>query len=127
VSTGAKTASAPWPTRLRFSRDKRRLALDLDNGETLEAPYELLRVESPSAEVQGHGSGQKKLVVGKRNVVIDQIERVGNYAVRLTFDDGHDTGLYTWDTLIRLARDADAHLADYQARVVEAGLSRDAP
>ena len=114
------------PTRLRFSSDARRLAMDLDGGETLEVPYELLRVESPSAEVQGHGGDRKALVAGKRAVQVTAAEPVGNYAVRLIFDDGHDTGLFTWDYLARLSREQEALLAAYEARLKDAGLSRDA-
>jgi DUF971 family protein len=114
----------PWPKRLRFSHAERRLAIDLETGETLTAPYELLRVESPSAEVQGHGPQGKVLVAGKRDVQVERAEPVGNYAVRLVFSDGHDTGLYTWDYLARLAREQGALMAEYEARLAEAGLTR---
>jgi DUF971 family protein len=116
----------PWPRRLRFSRAERRLAIDLDSGETVEIPYELLRVESPSAEVQGHGPSGRTLVTGKRLVQVERAEPVGNYAVRLVFDDGHDTGLFTWDYLMMLARERDVLMAGYEARLKAAGRSRDA-
>ncbi len=114
----------PWPRRLRFSRAARRLAIDLDDGETLEVPYELLRVESPSAEVQGHGPSGRTLVAGKRDVQVERAEPVGNYAVRLVFDDGHDTGLFTWDYLAKLARERETLMAAYEARLAAAGLAR---
>jgi DUF971 family protein len=114
----------PWPVRLRFSRAEKRLALELEDGETLEVPYELLRVESPSAEVQGHGVSGRTLVTGKREVQVERAERVGSYAVRLVFSDGHDTGLFTWDYLVALAREKDARMAQYEERLREAGLSR---
>jgi DUF971 family protein len=117
-------AQKPWPLRLRFSADARRLAVDLDTEETVEIPYELLRVESPSAEVQGHGGAQKALVAGKREVQVEAAEPIGAYAVRIIFDDGHDTGLFTWDYLIELAREKDERMAAYEARLAEAGMSR---
>jgi DUF971 family protein len=115
----------PWPKRLRFSKSLRRLALELDSGETLEVPYELLRVESPSAEVQGHGVSGRTLVTGKRDIDVERAERVGAYAVRLIFSDGHDTGLFTWDYLVALAREQDARMADYERRLKATGKSRD--
>jgi DUF971 family protein len=120
----APDLARPWPKRLRFSRAERRLAIDLDTGETVEVPYELLRVESPSAEVQGHGPSGRTLVTGKRLVQIERAEPVGNYAVRLVFDDGHDTGLFTWDYLVRLARERDALMAAYEERLAKAGRAR---
>ncbi len=119
------TENRPWPAKLRFSRAERRLAIELDDGETLTVPYELLRVQSPSAEVQGHSASGRVLVPGKRTVQIDRAEPVGNYAVRLVFSDGHDTGLYTWDYLVTLAREQDAQMADYETRLKDAGKTRD--
>lgn len=113
----------PWPLRLRFSRELRRLAVDFDNDETVEIPFELLRVESPSAEVQGHG-GAKTLVTGKRDVQVKAADPVGAYAVRIVFDDGHDTGLFTWERLHRLGLERDALIAEYEARLAEAGMAR---
>ncbi|MEM6852454.1 MAG: DUF971 domain-containing protein [Pseudomonadota bacterium] len=93
---------APWPLELRLRPGGRELMVAYDDGASFALSAELLRVESPSAEVQGHGPGQKKRIVGKENVAIVRIERVGSYAVRLCFDDGHDTGLYSWDYLRKL-------------------------
>ena len=90
-------------------------------------PCEYLRVESPSAEVQGHGPGQKVLVAGKRNVNVRAIEPMGNYGVLLRFDDGHDTGIYSWDYLYRLGAEQEQRWTDYLARLQAAGLDRDAP
>ena len=96
--------SAPWPTEIKLRKDKRSLLVTFDNGDISDLPAELLRVESPSAEVQGHGPGQKITVTGKQDVKITQVEPVGHYAVRLVFDDGHNTGLYTCDYLHKLGR-----------------------
>ncbi|MBA4210665.1 MAG: hypothetical protein C0454_14165, partial [Parvibaculum sp.] len=88
-----------WPASLKLKKAERILEVTFEDGAHFRLPAELLRVESPSAEVQGHGPSQKKTVPGKANVAIVALEPVGNYAVRIVFDDGHDTGLYTWDTL----------------------------
>ncbi len=92
-----------WPTDITVTDKGRALEVVFDDGETVRLTAERLRVESPSAEVQGHSPSQKKLLTGKENVAIVGVEPVGNYAVKLVFDDGHDTGLYTWDYLRRLA------------------------
>ena len=94
-----------WPTELRLSKDKRILTVTFESGESFALPAEYLRVESPSAEVQGHAPSEKITVTGKANVAITAIEPVGNYAVRLVFDDGHDTGLFSWDWLFAMGRD----------------------
>ena len=96
-----------------------------DDGSQFELPAELLRVESPSAEVKGHGVGQKKIVPGKRAVAIREVEPVGRYAIRLLFDDGHDTGLFSWPYLYELGRDRDARWQTYLDALAERGLSRD--
>lgn len=96
------TSQRPWPTELRLSKDKATFTVAFDTGETFALAAEYLRVESPSAEVQGHSAGQKQIIDGKRSVKIEGIEPVGNYAVRLRFDDGHDTGLFSWDYLHEL-------------------------
>lgn len=98
----------PWPTELRLAPGGRTLHVSFDDGTNATLTAEHLRVESPSAEVQGHGAGQKKLVTGKENIAINGVEPVGNYAVRLLFDDGHDSGLYTWDYLHQLTANKDA-------------------
>ena len=99
--------------------------MSFDDGARFRLPAELLRVESPSAEVQGHGPSQKKTVPGKANVAIVALEPVGNYAVRIVFDDGHDTGLYTWDTLYRLGTDSDKLWTGYLTALERQGLSRE--
>lgn len=114
------------PSELRVSKDRRQLTLRYESGASGSIAAELLRVESPSAEVQGHGASQKVLVDGKRDVVIQSVEPVGNYAVRIGFDDGHSTGIYTWPYLAKLADEGAAMLEAYAQAVQEAGLSRDA-
>jgi DUF971 family protein len=104
---------------------ERQLVVTFEDGQTVALPAELLRVESPSAEVQGHAPGEKTLVAGRRHVGIIGVEPVGHYAVRLTFDDLHDTGLYTWDYLYALGQDQDRIWAEYLAALAAAGLSRD--
>lgn len=103
-----------WPTELRVNPDRNALHITFDNGDGFALPAEYLRVESPSAEVQGHGPKQKQVVVGKEAVKIARLEPVGNYAVRIIFDDGHDTGLYSWDYLHELGRDYNKRWAAYR-------------
>lgn len=116
--------SVPWPTEIRLKQDRRTLSLAFDDGVVHEVSAEMLRVLSPSAEVQGHSPEQRKTVGGKQNVTIAAVDPVGNYAVRLTFDDGHNTGIFTWGYLRKLGdqRDAlwSAHLAELKAK----GLTR---
>lgn len=114
-----------WPTEIRLNRDERILEIDFDNGRSFRLPAELLRVESPSAEVRGHGPDEKKLISGRRNVEVMKVEPVGNYAVRLVFDDLHDTGLYSWQYLYELGERQDELWRDYLAALEAAGLSRD--
>ncbi|MBS7810133.1 gamma-butyrobetaine hydroxylase-like domain-containing protein [Roseococcus pinisoli] len=111
-------------TELRYRSADRVLDVGFDDGSRFALPAEYLRVESPSAEVQGHGPGQKKLVTGRRQVGIMKIEPVGNYAVRIFFDDLHDTGLYTWETLHTLGREQAERWAAYETALAEKGLSR---
>lgn len=113
-----------WPTDIAVRDGGRRLAISFDNGERGEITAELLRVESPSAEVKGHGPGQEQLVWGKRNVHIARAETVGNYAVRLIFDDGHSTGIFTWVYLRKLLLEGDMLFAAYEHKLSEAGLDR---
>lgn len=105
--------SRPWPTELRLDNAKRTLKVSYDSGESYGLPAQYLRVESPSAEVQGHSPDQKKIVIGKENVAIVSLEPVGNYAVRIVFDDGHDTGLFSWDYLHELGREQVARWQAY--------------
>jgi DUF971 family protein len=116
--------SARWPVELRLKRAEKRLHITYDDGTSFALPAEYLRVESPSAEVQGHGPGQKQTVAGKAQVGIARIEPVGNYAVRLIFDDGHDTGIYSWTYLHQLGREHDSRWARYLEDLAKAGLSR---
>ncbi len=104
----------PWPTDLVFDREARALMIAFDDGETFEIPFELLRVESPSAENKGHGGNVPPPVTGKANVNVVKADAVGRYAVRISFDDGHDTGLYSWDLLYDLGRDKDEKLRVYR-------------
>lgn len=115
----------PKPTELRLSSDKKTLVVAFDNGERHEYSAEYLRVVSPSAEVQGHSPDQKKTVPGKRDVGIMKIEPVGNYAVKLIFDDMHDTGIYSWEYFLRIGRDHEDLWNTYLAELAEKGLSRD--
>jgi DUF971 family protein len=101
----SEPARRPWPVELRLNAAKSQLTVEYDSGERFVLPAEYLRVESPSAEVQGHGSAQKQIVTGKHDVKVIALEPVGNYAVRIRFDDGHDTGLYSWDYLHELGRE----------------------
>lgn len=113
-----------WPSQLRLSPDKRRLTVDFGQDGCFELTAEYLRVESPSAEVQGHGASTKVLQVGKSGVTITHIAPVGNYAVRLTFDDGHDTGLYAWEYLYSLGTGHAQIWQAYLTALEGAGLSR---
>ncbi|MAB12909.1 DUF971 domain-containing protein [Parvibaculum sp.] len=121
----ADASPTPWPTDIKLRKSERALEVTFDDGKTFHLPAEYLRVESPSAEVQGHGTSQKVTLGGKRDVAIDGLEPVGNYAVRLVFSDGHDTGLYTWETLYRLGRDQEKIWTDYLYALEQKGLSRD--
>lgn len=119
------SGTALWPTELRLAPAKDALAVAFDNGDSFTLSAEYLRVESPSAEVQGHAADQKKTVPGKRHVTIISLEPVGNYAVRIGFDDGHDTGLYSWEYLHRLGRDHTRLWTDYLRALETKELGRD--
>ncbi len=114
-----------WPTEVRYISAEKRLEIDFDDGSRFSYPAELLRVESPSAEVQGHGPGQKVVLAGRKHVGIMEIEPVGNYALRLKFDDLHDTGIYSWQYLYRLGLEQEQIWADYLAELERRGLSRE--
>ena len=116
--------SGPRPTALTLHQASHVLEVAFDDGASYRLPCEYLRVESPSAEVQGHGPGQKVLVAGKRNVNVRAIEPMGNYGVLLRFDDGHDTGIFSWSLLHQLGREYDSRWATYSAALEAAGLSR---
>jgi DUF971 family protein len=115
----------PWPTELRLGKDKKSLAVAFDSGERVELAAEYLRVKSPSAEVQGHSPDQRKTVPGKRNVMILEVIPVGNYAVRLVFDDMHSTGIFSWDYLLELGRNHGKYWQDYLDELAGKGMSRD--
>lgn len=114
----------PWPTELRLDKDKRVLTVSYDDGRSYALPAELLRVLSPSAEVQGHSPEQRVTVPGKRNVGIARIEPVGNYAVRIVFSDGHNTGLYVWEYLRELGERKEERWQQYLKELAAKRLSR---
>ncbi len=116
-----------WPVELRYDKAEKVLDVTFDEGSRFRLPAEMLRVESPSAEVMGHGPGQKTIVAGRRHVGIMAIEQVGNYAVRLKFDDLHDTGLYTWPYLYKLGSERERIWAEYLDALKAKGLSREPP
>lgn len=120
------TTAPVEPTALTVHQHSRVLEISFSDGQTFRLPFELLRVCSPSAEVQGHGPGQEVLQTGKRDVLITGVEPVGHYAIQPTFSDGHNSGLFTWSYLHRLGADMDQHWSDYLARLSAAGLQRDA-
>lgn len=124
-AAGREAARKPWPLEIRLSKDKRTLSVSFDDGSRHAFPAERLRVMSPSAEVQGHSPEQRKTIPGKRDVTIIAIEPVGNYAVRLTFDDMHNTGIFSWDYFQRLGREGEAMWAEYLGELARLGLSRD--
>lgn len=113
------------PTEITLHQQSRQLEIAFDDGMSYRLPFEFLRVYSPSAEVRGHGEGQEVLQVGKQNVTLTEVEPVGSYALKLTFDDGHDSGLYTWDYLHELGKNQDAMWQDYLRQMEEAGESRE--
>ena len=119
-------AGAAWPREIVHSRRDRLLKIDFDDGSSFALPAEYLRVLSPSAEVQGHGPADRKTVGGKRNVGIEHVEPVGNYAVRLIFDDGHSTGIYSWSYLHELGREREQRWKTYLDELDAKGLGRDA-
>ncbi|MGH6805162.1 MAG: gamma-butyrobetaine hydroxylase-like domain-containing protein [Methyloceanibacter sp.] len=113
-----------WPTELRLDKDKRVLTVTFDDGRSFALPAEFLRVLSPSAEVQGHSEAQRVTVAGKKNVSIVRLEPVGNYAVRIVFDDGHDTGLFVWEYLRELGENREARWQSYLQDLAAKRLSR---
>jgi DUF971 family protein len=113
-----------WPEEIRLSKAKDRLEIRFDDGAHFSLSAELLRVESPSAEVQGHGAGQKTTPVGKQDILISSIEPVGNYAIRIGFSDGHNTGLFSWPLLYDYALRQDQLIGDYLERLDAAGARR---
>jgi DUF971 family protein len=119
-------ASTPTPTEIKLHQASRVLEIAFADGRAFRLPYEFLRVYSPSAEVRGHGPGQEVLQVGKREVAIKEVEPIGHYAIRPTFSDGHDTGIYSWDYLYELGEHQDELWQRYLERMAAASASRDA-
>jgi DUF971 family protein len=115
----------PWPTELRLAKDRKALTVTFDTGESHALDAEYLRVMSPSAEVQGHSPDERKTVPGKRQVAILEVHPIGNYAVRLVFDDLHSTGIYSWDYFAELGRNRAAKWQLYLDELASKGLSRD--
>src|SRR5262245_13825164 len=118
-------AMAAWPTEIKLRRDRAALTVSFDNGERYELPAEYLRVKSPSAEVQGHSPDERKTVPGKRNVMVLEVHPIGNYAVRLVFDDMHSTGIYSWDYFLDLGRNQEKYWQAYLDELAVKGLSRE--
>lgn len=121
----ASADTRPWPTELRLAKDRRSLTVSFDGGESHALEAEYLRVLSPSAEVQGHSPDERKTVPGKRQVAILEVHPIGNYAVRLVFDDMHSTGIFSWDYLCELGRNRERKWQDYLDELASKGLSRD--
>jgi DUF971 family protein len=114
-----------WPTEIKLRRDRAALIVSFDNGERYELPAEYLRVKSPSAEVQGHSPDERKTVPGKRSVMVLEVHPIGNYAVRLVFDDMHSTGIYSWDYFLDLGRNYENYWQAYLDELAVKGLSRE--
>jgi DUF971 family protein len=121
------TDTEAWPSELRLHKDKKTLTVTFDSGEAYDLPAEYLRVKSPSAEVQGHSAEERKTVPGKRDVMIIEVLPVGNYAVRLVFDDLHSTGIFGWDYLRDLGRNRARYWQDYLDELAAKNLTRDPP
>ena len=121
------TPQTPQPTAITVHQQSHVLEVGFSDGKLFHIPFELMRIYSPSAEVQGHGPGQEVLQTGKRNVDVVSLEPVGNYAVQPTFSDGHATGIYSWDYLYFLGSQQDELWQQYEARLQAAGIERDAP
>ena len=119
------TDGQPWPEEIHYDSARRTLSVRFDDGETREYPAEYLRVESPSAELKGHSPGQRQWIGGKKPVGISNIEPVGNYAIRITFDDGHDTGIFSWAYLLELDRDREEIWQRYLDEIAKRGLTRE--
>jgi DUF971 family protein len=117
--------SAPWPHELRLHKDRKTLTISFDGGESFDLAAEYLRVRSPSAEVQGHSPSERRVVGGKRDVEILELHPIGNYAVRLTFDDLHSTGIFSWEYLFDLGRNRERYWRDYLGELAQKHLSRE--
>ena len=119
--------TSPWPTELRLRKDRKALVATFDDGQSFELAAEYLRVRSPSAEVQGHSPSERRVISGKQDVQILELHPVGNYAVRLVFDDMHSTGIFSWDYLFELGRNREQYWRDYLDELAEKNLSRAPP
>jgi DUF971 family protein len=119
--------TGPWPTELRLHKDRKTLTVVFDDGGSFDLAAEILRVRSPSAEVQGHSPSERRTVAGKQNVQILELHPVGNYAVRLVFDDTHSTGIFSWDYLFELGQNSEKYWREYLDELKEKELSRAAP
>ena len=124
---GVPDVTLAWPVEIRLPKDRRTLRVSFDDGRSFDLPAELLRVTSPSAEVQGHSEAERKTVGGKRNVTILSVDPVGNYAVRIGFDDMHSTGIYSWAFLRDLGVNAEQRFQGYLDDLLAKGLDRDRP
>ena len=118
-------STRPWPTELRLRKDRKALVVAFDSGATFDLAAEYLRVRSPSAEVQGHSPSERRTVSGKQNVQILELLPVGNYAVRLVFDDMHSTGIFSWDYLFELGRNRERYWGEYLGELKTKNLSRE--
>jgi DUF971 family protein len=127
ANSSANTSTNPWPKELRLRKDRKTLTVVFDDGETFDLPAEYLRVCSPSAEVQGHSPSERRTVGGKQNVEILEVHPVGNYAVRLVFDDMHSTGIFSWDYLFELGRNREDNWRRYLDDLAVKNLSRAPP
>ena len=123
----SEEGAKPWPTELRLHKDRKALTITFDSGESFELGAEYLRVKSPSAEVQGHSPDERKTVAGKKSVALLEVHPIGNYAVRLVFDDMHSTGIYSWDYFAELGSNRERKWQDYVDELASKGLSRDPP
>jgi DUF971 family protein len=117
--------ASPWPTELRLRKDRKAFIVTFDSGESFDLAAEYLRIRSPSAEVQGHSPSERRTVAGKQNVQILELLPVGNYAVRLVFDDMHSTGIFSWDYLFELGRNREKYWNEYLGELKEKNLSRE--
>jgi DUF971 family protein len=127
MASASDRSPSDWPTEVRLRKDRRALRIAFESGEAFEFPAEFLRVLSPSAEVQGHSPDERKTIPGKRNVMVLEVHPIGNYAVRLVFDDLHSTGIFSWDYFLKLGRDQNRLWRDYLDELEAKGFSRDPP
>ena len=114
-----------WPTEIRLKKEQKTLEVEFDDGNSFAFPAELLRVESPSAEVQGHNPAEKKVIPGRKHVGIISIDTIGNYAIKIHFDDLHDTGIFSWEFLYEMGQNQQAIWEGYLAAIAASGLSRE--